>query len=125
MFFISNRLHEPHCSCIHTIECTCLRCGDIAIVFFRVAWLNTDSNDGVLIENIAQCLAEHLLILRGINDEGDRPDWHQSFYCQLNEGTADSHHINELLWEVGVRHGSKAATYATCHDDYLYISTMH
>ena len=119
MFYISNRLHEPHCSCIHTIECPCLRC------CFWAAWLNTNRNDGVLIGSIAQSLAEHSLILRGINDEGDRPDWLQSFYCQLNEGTADSHHINELLWEVGVRHGSKAATYATCHDDYLYISTMH
>ncbi|CUQ46732.1 Uncharacterised protein [Segatella copri] len=31
----------------------------------------------------------------------DRTDWLQSIYCQLNEGTADTHHINELLWVIG------------------------
>ena len=31
----------------------------------------------------------------------DRTDWHQSIYYQLNEGTADTHHINELLWVIG------------------------
>lgn len=46
-----------------------LCCGNIAIACFRAAWLNTDGNDGVLIGGIAQCLAEHSLILRGINDE--------------------------------------------------------
>ena len=86
---------------IHTIGCPCLRCGDIAIACFRAAWLDTDGNDGVLIGNIVQCLAEHSLILRGINDQGDRTDWLQSIYCQLNEGTADTHHINELLWVSG------------------------
>ena len=62
-------LHEPRSSCIHTIGCPCLRYGDIAIACFRAAWLNTDSTDGVLIGSIAQCLAEHSLILRGINDQ--------------------------------------------------------
>ena len=28
-------------------------------------------------------------------------DWLQSIYCQLNKGTSDSHHINELLWVIG------------------------
>ena len=37
----------------------------------------------------------------------DRTDWLQSIYCQLNEGTADSHHINELLWVIGVDIGQK------------------
>ena len=101
MFFISNRLHEPHCSCIHTTECPCLRCGDIAIACFQAARLDTDGNDGVLVGCIAQCLAEHSLILRGIDDEGDRTDRLQSIYCQLNEGTADTHHIYELLWVIG------------------------
>ena len=97
----SHRLHEPRSSCIHTIGCPCLRCGDIAIACFRASWLNTDSHDGVLIGSIVQCLAEHSLILRCINDQGDRTDWLQSIYCQLYEGTADSHHINELLWVIG------------------------
>ena len=97
MFFISNRLHESRSSCIHIIECPCLRCGDIAIACLWATWLNTDSNYAVLIGSIAQCLAEHSLILRGINDEGDRTDWLQSIYYQLNEGTADTHHIYELL----------------------------
>ena len=65
-----HRLHEPRSSCIHTIGCPCLRCGDIAIACFRASWLDTDGNDGVLIGCIAQCLAEHSLILRGINDQG-------------------------------------------------------
>ena len=94
-------LHEPHSSCIHTSGCPCLRCCDIAIACFWAACLDTDSNDGVLIGSITQCLAEHSLILRDINDEGDRTDWFQSIYCQLNEGTADSHHIYELLWVFG------------------------
>ena len=65
-----HRLHEPRSSCIQTGGCPCLRCGDIAIACFRAAWLDTDGNDGVLIGCIAQCLAEHSLILRGINDQG-------------------------------------------------------
>ena len=65
-----HRLHVPRSSCIHTIGCPCLRCGDIAIACFRAAWLNTDGNDGVLIGSIVQFLAEHSLILRGINDQG-------------------------------------------------------
>ena len=91
-----HQLNESSSSCIHTIGYPCLRCDNIAIASFWAAWLDSDSNDGVLIGNIAQCLAEHSLILRGINDEGDRPVWLQSIYCQLNEGTADTHHINEL-----------------------------
>ena len=90
------RLHEPRSSYFHTIECPCLRCDNIAIACLWVALLNTDGNDSVLIGSIAQCLAEHSLILRGINDEGDRPVWLQSIYCQLYERTADTHHINEL-----------------------------
>ena len=70
MFFISNRLHKQRSSCIPIIECPCLRSGDIAIACFRAAWLNTDGHDGVLIGCIAQSLAEHSLILRGINDQG-------------------------------------------------------
>ena len=96
-----HRLHELRSSCIHTIGCPYLRCGDIAMACFRAAWPDTDGNDGVLIGSIVQCLAEPSLILRGINDEGDRTDWLQSIYCQLNEGTADSHHIYELLWVIG------------------------
>ena len=96
-----HRLHEPRSSCIHTSGCPCLSCSDIAIVCLWAAWLDTDSNDGVLIGSIVQCLAEHSLILRGINDQGDRTDWLQSIYCQLNEGTADTHHINKLLWVIG------------------------
>ena len=65
-----HRLHEPRSSCIHTIGYPCLRCCDIAIACFWAAWLNTDGNDGVLIGCIAQCLAEHSLILRGIDDQG-------------------------------------------------------
>ena len=57
-------------SCIHTIGCPCLRCCDIAITCFRAAWFDTDSNDGVLIESIAQCFTEHSLILRGVDDQG-------------------------------------------------------
>ena len=91
-----HRLHEPRCFCIHTIGYPCLRCDNIAIACLWVALLNTDGNDSVLIGSIAQCLAEHSLILRGINDEDDRTDWLQSIYCQLNEGTAPTHHINEL-----------------------------
>ena len=64
-----HRQYEPRSSCIHTIGCPCLRCGDIAIACFRTAWLNTDGNDGVLIGSIAQCLAEHSLIFRGIDDQ--------------------------------------------------------
>lgn len=30
----------------------------------------------------------------------NRTDWLQSIYCQLNEGTTDTHHINELLWVI-------------------------
>ena len=63
-------LHELHSACIHIIGYPYLRCGDIAIACFRTAWLDTDGNDGVLIGSIAQCLAEHSLILRGIDDEG-------------------------------------------------------
>ena len=96
-----HRQHGPRSSCIHTSGCPCLRCGDIAMACFRAAWPDTDGNDGVLIGSIVQCLAEPSLILRGINDEGDRTDWLQSIYCQLNEGTADTHHINELLWVIG------------------------
>ena len=96
-----HRLHELRSSCIHTIGCPYLRCGNIAIACFRAAWLNTDSNYGVLIGSIVQCLAEHSLILRDINDEGDRADWLQSIYSQLNEGTTDTHHINELLCVIG------------------------
>ncbi len=81
MFFKSNRLHEQRSSCIHIIECPCLRSGDIAIACFWAAWLDTDGHDGVLIGCIAQCLPEHSLILRGIDDEGDRTDWFQSIYC--------------------------------------------
>ena len=47
-----------------------LCCSDIAIACFRATWLDTDSNDGVLIGSIVQCLAEHSLILRGIDDQG-------------------------------------------------------
>ena len=47
-----------------------LCCSDIAIACFWAAWLDTDGNDGVLIGCIAQCLAEHSLILRSIDDEG-------------------------------------------------------
>ena len=64
-----HRLYEPHCSCIHTGGCPCLRCGDIAIACFRAAWLNTDGSNGVLIGSIAHCLAEHSLILRGIDEQ--------------------------------------------------------
>ena len=64
-----HRLHELRSSCIHTIGCPCLRRGD-AIACFRASWLDTDSNDGVLIGCIAQSLAEHSLILRGIDDQG-------------------------------------------------------
>lgn len=49
----------------------------------------------------------------------DRTDWLQSIYCQLNEGTADSHHINELLWVIGGWHGPEAAAYATGHDNNM------
>ena len=91
-----HRLHELRSSCIHTIGYPYLRCGDIAIACFWAAWLNTDGNYGVFIGSIAQCLTEHSLILQGIHDEGDRPVWLQSIYCQLYEGTADTHHINEL-----------------------------
>ena len=96
-----HQLNESSSSCIHTIGYPCLRYGDIAIACFWAVWLNTDSNNGVLIGSIVQCLAEHSLILRGINDEGDRTYWLQSIYCQLNEGTADTHHINKLLWVIG------------------------
>ena len=65
-----HRLHEPRSSCIHTIGYYCLRCSDIAIACFQTAWINTDGNESVLIGCIVQCLAEHSLILQGINDEG-------------------------------------------------------
>lgn len=96
-----HRLYELRSSCIHTIGCPCLRCSDITIACFRTAWFNTDGHDGVLIGSIAQCLAEHSLILRGINDQGNRTDWLQSIYCQLNEGTVHAHPIYELLWVIG------------------------
>ena len=96
-----HRLHELRSSCIHTIGCPYLRCGDIAMACFRAAWPDTDGNDGVLIGSIVQCLAEPSLILRGINDEGDRTDWLQSIYCQLNYGTTHTLHIYELLWVIG------------------------
>lgn len=96
-----HRLHELRSSCIHTIGCPYLRCGDIAMACFRAAWPDTDGNDGVLIGSIVQCLAEPSLILRGINDEGDRTDWLQSIYCQLNDGTTHTLHIYELLWVIG------------------------
>lgn len=65
-----HRLHELRSSYIHTIGCPCLRCGDIAIACLRAAWFDTDGNDGVLIGSKAQCLAEHSLILRGIDEQG-------------------------------------------------------
>ena len=65
-----HRLYELRSSCIHTIGCPCLRCSDIAIACFRTAWFNTDGHDGVLIGSIAQCLAEHSLILRGVDHQG-------------------------------------------------------
>ena len=78
-----HRLHELRSSCIHTIGCPYLRCGDIAMACFRAAWPDTDGNDGVLIGSIVQCLAEPSLILRGINDEGDRTDWLQSIILSI------------------------------------------
>ena len=116
-----HRQHEPRSSYFHTIECPCLRCDNIAIACLWVAWLNTDGNDSVLIGSIAQCLAEHSLILRGINDEGDRPVWLQSIYCQLYEGTSHAHHVDELLWVIVGWHWPEAATYAAGHDYNMNI----
>ena len=65
-----HRLHELRSSCIHTIGCPYLRCDNIAIACFRAAWFDTDSNYAVLIGSIAQCLAEHSLILLCIDDQG-------------------------------------------------------
>ena len=48
-------------------------------------YFDTDSNDGVLIGSIAQSLAEHSLILRGINDEGI--GWcHHDIGCRMRCG---------------------------------------
>ena len=45
-------------------------CSDIAIACLWAAGLDADGNNGFFVGCIAQCLAEHSLILRGIDDQG-------------------------------------------------------
>ena len=40
---------------------------------------------------------------------------------ELDEGTSNAHHVNELLGVVGGGHGPEAATNAASHNNYLYI----